>query len=196
VGDDADRHVDVRVITATNKNLETEVKAGFFREDLFYRINVFTLHLPSLRERRSDIPILAQHFLLGFRERVGKRIDGFSVDAMAALIKYDFPGNVRELENKVHQAMIMARGAIIELADLQGITPRLAVDAELDLSRPFRALKRDVIDSFERVYLRRLLIEARGNVAAAARVAGMDRKNLWGLLKKHGVDASDYRVDK
>ena len=174
-------------MTATNKDLANEVAAGRFREDLFYRVNVFTLHLPALRDRLGDIPLLAHHFLLSYRDRVGKNIVGFSSEAMAALVRYDFPGNVRELENKVHQAMILANGSTIELADLQGLVPRLRVESEIDLARPFRDLKREVVASFEKRYLTRLMEEEGGNVAAAARVAGMDRKNLWSLLKKHGI---------
>jgi DNA-binding NtrC family response regulator len=186
IGDDRDRRVDVRLLTATNRPLEDAVRLGTFREDLYYRINVFPLRLPPLRERPEDIPLLAHHFLVKHRARLGKRIERFSGAALAQLAARDLPGNVRELENRVHHALVVAEGAVIEVGDLEGGGgPRRRAAVELD--RPFRELKREVVDRFERDYLVALLERCAGNVAAAARQAGMDRKNLWGLMKKHGL---------
>src|SRR5262245_33240201 len=169
IGDDRDTRVDVRVITATNRDLDKAVAAGTFRQDLFYRINVFPLHLPPLRERREDIPLLAHHFLLKHRVKVGKRIEGFLPTAIAKLVAYDFPGNVRELENKVHHALVMAQGAYIAPEDIAISAPPPAPSTRIDLGRPFRDLKQDVIETFEREYVRELLRVHRGNLAAAAR---------------------------
>ena len=110
IGDDQDRRVDVRIITATNRDLDQLVARGSFRQDLYYRINVFPMHLPPLRERPEDIALLVHHFINKYRGRLGKPIEGISPGALARFASYDFPGNVRELENKVHQAMVVAAG--------------------------------------------------------------------------------------
>ena len=196
IGDDQDSKVDVRVITATNKDLEQAVAAGVFRQDLYYRINVFPMTLPPLRDRREDIPLLAHHFLLKHRTKVGKRIEGFTPTALAKLTAYDFPGNVRELENKVHHALVLAQGDSIEPQDIQ-ISGALSLPAThgFDLSRPFRDLKREVVESFEAEYVRALLAAHHGNLAAASRQAGMDRKNLWAFARKYRINLKLLRDD-
>ena len=168
-----DRRVDVRIITATNRDLDQLVARGSFRQDLYYRINVFPMHLPPLRERPDDIALLVHHFVQKYRARLGKPIDGVTPAALARLAAYDFPGNVRELENKIHQAMVVAAGA----ADRRGrhrAAARGDVDrrARVDVARPFRELKQETIDAFERAYLTELLRAHRGNLAQAARAAG------------------------
>jgi DNA-binding NtrC family response regulator len=194
IGDDRDTQVDVRVITATNRDLEQAVASGVFRQDLFYRINVFPLVLPPLRKRPEDIPLLAHHFLLKHRTRVGKSVEGFTPQAISKLRLYDFPGNVRELENKVHQALVMAQGDHILPGDLQlGDVDAASHDGDIDLSRPFRDLKKEVVEAFERRYTLELLRAHGGNVAAASRQAGMDRKNLWTLAKKYDIDLESIR---
>jgi two-component system response regulator GlrR len=109
------------------------------------------------------------------------------------MVAYDFPGNVRELENKVHHALVMAQGGTIAADDIGVATPSAPTSTRIDLGRPFRDLKQDVIEGFEREYVRELLRAHRGNLAAAARQAGMDRKNLWALAKKYGIDLDGYR---
>jgi transcriptional regulator with GAF, ATPase, and Fis domain len=196
IGDDRDSKVDVRVITATNKDLEQAVAAGVFRQDLYYRINVFPMTLPPLRDRREDIALLAHHFLLKHRTKVGKRIEGFTPTALAKLTAYDFPGNVRELENKVHHALVLAQGESIEPQDIQ-ISGALSLPAThgFDLTRPFRDLKREVVETFESEYVRALLAAHRGNLAAASRQAGMDRKNLWAFARKYRINLKLLRDD-
>lgn len=194
IGDDRDTQVDVRLITATNRDLEKAVQASLFRKDLYYRINVFSLVLPPLRERPDDIPLLAHHFLLKNREKVGKRIEGFTPQAMAKLHAYDFPGNVRELENKVHHALVMAQGPYIQPSDiLIGATSPSSLP-HIDINRRFRDLKREVIEAFERQYVEQILRAHGGNLAAAARKAGMDRKNLWSLARKYHFDIGSFRT--
>jgi DNA-binding NtrC family response regulator len=193
IGDDRDSRVDVRLITATNRDLDEAVASGDFRQDLFYRINVFAMTIPPLRDRREDIPLLAHHFLLQHRGKVGKQVEGFSREAMDKLCAYDFPGNVRELENKVHYALVMVRGAYIQPADIPLGPSAAPPAAQIDLARPFRDLKRDVVEGFERAYVHELLRANHGNLAAAARQAGMDRKNLWSLAKKYDVDIQALR---
>ena len=185
LGDDRDRQVDIRIIAATHRDLGAMVAAGRFREDLMYRINVFPLELPPLRDRAGDIPLLAQHFVLLHRGRVDKRVDGITAGALARLCAEPWPGNVRQLENKIQEAMVVADGPLITEADLD--LGRGGAAATVDLTRPFQAQKREVIDRFERQYLRALVEAHQGNLAAAARQAGMDRKNLWLLLRKHGL---------
>ncbi|MFN0248996.1 MAG: sigma-54 interaction domain-containing protein [Kofleriaceae bacterium] len=192
IGDDQDRRVDVRIITATNRDLDQLVASGNFRQDLYYRINVFPMHLPPLRERPEDIAILVHHFLLKYRARLGKPIDTIAPDALAKFSAYDYPGNVRELENKVHQAMVVASGPAVEASDV-AIRMTRAATGRIDIDRPFRELKQEVIDSFERSYLTELLRVHQGNLAAAARAAGMDRKNLWALVERHGLDRDQFK---
>jgi transcriptional regulator with GAF, ATPase, and Fis domain len=192
IGDDQDRRVDVRIITATNRDLDQLVARGNFRQDLYYRINVFPMHLPPLRERPEDIAILVHHFVIKYRGRLGKPIDTISPEALAKFSSYDFPGNVRELENKVHQAMVVAAGPMIDAADVAIRTTR-ASTARIDVDRPFRELKQELIDGFEKTYLTELLRAHQGNLAAAARAAGMDRKNLWALVERHGLDREQFK---
>jgi two-component system, NtrC family, response regulator AtoC len=196
IGDDRDTMVDVRLITATNRDLEQAVMAGVFRQDLFYRINVFPMTLPPLRERRDDIALLAHHFLLKHRAKVGKRIEGFTPAALAKLSAYDFPGNVRELENKVHHALVLAQGESIEPSDIHLSGGLQAPSLGFDLSRPFRELKREVVEAFESEYVRALLRAHRGNLAAASRQAGMDRKNLWAFARKYRINLKTLREEK
>jgi len=192
IGDDQDRRVDVRILTATNRDLDQLVARGSFRQDLYYRINVFPMRLPPLRERPDDIALLVHHFIAKYRGRLGKPIDGISHEALRRFASYDFPGNVRELENKVHQAMVVAAGPTITEADV-ALPAGRAATAGPDISRPFRELKREAIDGFERAYLTELLRAHHGNLAKAARAASMDRKNLWALVVRHGLDREQFK---
>jgi DNA-binding NtrC family response regulator len=152
--------------------------------------------LPPLRDRREDIPLLAHHFLLKHRTKVGKRIEGFTPSALSKLSAYDFPGNVRELENKVHHALVLAQGEYIEPQDIQ-LSGGLSVPSHgIDISRPFRDLKREMVESFESEYVRAVLKAHRGNLAAAARQAGMDRKNLWAFARKYRINLKTLRDDE
>jgi len=192
IGDDQDRRVDVRIVTATNRDLDQLVARGSFRQDLYYRINVFPMHLPALRERPEDIALLVHHFIAKYRARLGKPIDGIAPGALRRFSAYDFPGNVRELENKVHQAMVVAEGPVIGEADI-ALPATRAAGARPDIARPFRELKQEAIVAFEKAYLTELLREHRGNLARAARAAGMDRKNLWALAVRHGLDRAQFK---
>jgi two-component system, NtrC family, response regulator HydG len=192
LGDDSDRKVDIRVVAATHRDLPALVAAGRFREDLMYRINVFPLELPPLRERGGDIPVLAQHFVQLHRSRIGKRIDGLTAGAVVRLCAERWPGNVRQLENKIQEAMVVATGLVLTEDDLAW-SRAVAASPAIDLSQSFADLKRVVVDRFERGYLVALLDANAGNLTAAARQAGMDRKNLWLLLRKHRIDAGRSR---
>lgn len=195
VGDDKDTLVDFRLVTATNRNLRDLVAQGRFREDLYYRIHVFPMHMLPLRERIEDVPLLAQHFLQKHRKAFGKTIEGFSKAALEKLMAYDYPGNIRELENRIHHALVLANGEVLEAEDLD-ISPRTATPAfdDIDLEVRFKELKRRVVEGFERSYTEKLLEHHQGNLAAAARHAGIDRKNLWALAKKYEVSVDAIRA--
>ena len=150
------------------------------------------MHLPPLRDRPDDITLLVDHFIGKYRGRLGRPIDGITAGALRRFSSYDFPGNVRELENKVHQAMVVAAGPMIQDADVALPAGRMA-SARLDLARPFRELKQEAIDGFEKAYLTELLRAHHGNLAQAARAAGMDRKNLWALVVRHGLDREQFK---
>jgi DNA-binding NtrC family response regulator len=151
------------------------------------------MHLPPLRERPDDVALLVHHFVSKYRARLGKVIDAVSPAALARLTAYEFPGNVRELENKIHQAMVVAAGPVIDETDLALPPPSGAATGRFDVTRAFRDLKQEVIDAFERGYLTELLRVHRGNLAQAARAAGMDRKNLWSLVERHGLDRARFK---
>ena len=177
IGEQAVRQIDVRVIAATNRDLADEVARGRFREDLYYRLAVFRIQMPSLRERTEDIPVLVQHFL---RDRPGIRI---SEETLRKLQNASWPGNVRELYNAVERALILSFEELETAPSAASIPGSVPIDA----SKPFKEVKGQLVDSFERQYLEQLMVLAEGNVSRAARQAGIDRKHLERLLKKHGL---------
>ncbi|MCC6751402.1 MAG: sigma-54-dependent Fis family transcriptional regulator [Deltaproteobacteria bacterium] len=183
--------VNVRIIAATNVDLEKKVKEGAFRQDLFYRLNVVRIDMPPLRERGEDIPLLAHHFLHKHQATMNKQFEGIDPAAMACLTSHDWPGNVRELENTIERAVVLGRGKTITLADLPAkiVGERAQPEADLTLL-PFPAAKDEAVARFERVYLAQQLARHQ-TVAAAARAAGMDRSNFKRLLKRHGLQASE-----
>ena len=189
VGGEVPLPVDVRVICATNKNLEDLLRKGEFREDLYYRLNVVGLTLPQLRNRRDDIPLLAQHFLEMFAAKNSKAIEGFTPQALDAVLKHDWPGNVRELMNAVERGVVLARGHLLDAADLrlsseQPLPPPAGHAAEEKIPASLEAV--------ERVTILQTLEMAGGNKSEAARRLGITRKTLHKKLKKYGdADAID-----
>ena len=183
VGGSAPIRVDVRVLAATNRDLLKAVREKTFREDLYYRLSVFPLQLPPLRDRRADIPPLALFLVNKFASRIGKRIDGVGKETMDRLLGYAWPGNVRELENRVNRAIIMARDRLIEPVDL---------DLEVAETAPTASL-REARDRVEREALVEMLSRHRGNISKAAHALNVSRPTLHGLLDKHDIDASDFR---
>jgi DNA-binding NtrC family response regulator len=196
VGDNAPVKVDVRVIAATHRDLRAEVQAGRFREDLFYRLNVFPVRLPALRERLEDVPLLAAHFLEKHARAMRRDITGFAPEALRLLTSYGWPGNVRELENAVERAVAIAAGSSIRAGDLPseltGSAPVLPPGSVL-ASMPYRDALENAQDRISRDYLVALLTEFHGNVTRAAARAGVERESLHRLLKKHGLRSEDYR---
>jgi len=190
VGGSRQTRVDVRVVAATNRELETEVARGRFRQDLFYRINVFPIRLPPLRDRREDVPLLAHHFLRGVAsgKDVGRPIEGFTPEALAALAAHDWPGNVRQLENVVRRLVVMTEGPRIGVSECHAVLGEpTATVSPAGTIEPFHQARAEVLARFERAYLGSLLQATGDNVAEAARRAGLDRKNLWLKLKRHGI---------
>jgi two-component system response regulator GlrR len=185
VGSEKPVSVDVRVIVATNKNLAELVKEGLFREDLFYRIHVIPLELPPLRERREDIPLLAEYFLKKFSADMNKKIKGIAPAALQRLMLHEWPGNVRELENTLEYAVAMTGRDVIS-EDL--ILPGKSGEGE----EPLKPLK-EARDAFEKGYLVRLLELTQGNVSSAATMAGRYRADLYALLKKHDLSPGNFK---
>ncbi|MEE9121214.1 MAG: sigma-54 dependent transcriptional regulator [Syntrophobacteria bacterium] len=177
--------VDTRVVTATNKNLEEEIQEGRFREDLYYRLNVVTLEVPPLRERREDISLLTDFFLKQYAEKNRRLIKGFTPRAMDLLMRHGWPGNVRELENVVERAVIMARGDVISQTELPDTLRELEAETEkatVDLT-PGRSLK-----EMEREMILRTLEETGGNRTRSAKILGISRRTLQLKLKDYGIN--------
>jgi PAS domain S-box-containing protein len=183
VGGTKDIKVDIRLIAATNKNLLEEVKKGRFRSDLYYRLNVITLNVPPLRERREDIPPLVEHFIEKFNNQMGKGIRGISRDALQCLMDYSWPGNVRELENAIEHAFVHSKGVTILLKDLP-----YHVKGEIpDTSEIERYPRHMAMDAFERQLIIKNLEEAKWKKSLAAKKLGMSPVTLWRKMKKYGM---------
>ncbi|NTW64977.1 MAG: sigma-54-dependent Fis family transcriptional regulator [Nitrospirae bacterium] len=184
VGDTRVIAVDVRIIAATNADLMQRVKDGRFREDLFYRLNVIEIRIPSLRERKDDIPLLIKHYLQVFNDEAGKKIKDIDYEAMKAMLAYDWPGNIRELRNTLERAVVLAEGDIVTLHDLPDKF------RSLDLEGIATSSLRQALDDYEREYIRRSLAENKGNKEATATRLGIDLATLYRKLKKLRIDAA------
>ena len=171
--------VDIRILAATNKELSKEVQRGRFRKDLFYRLNVFALHLPPLVDRKDDIPLLAHHFLKRYTEAQDKAIDGFSDEAMDILLNYQYPGNIRELENMVERAVALCNDTVI-------YPKHLPQELEHYSFKVYRhpGQKLPSLEENEREYILWVLKHVNGNKTRAAEVLDIDRVSLWRKLKR------------
>jgi len=181
VGGNARIPVDFRVIAATNRDLEAAVAEKSFREDLYYRLNVFTIRIPPLRERREDIPPLAGHFLHGFARSMSRAIDGFSPEAMEALVHREWPGNVRELKNAIERAAVVRVQGWIQPEDFPFTTSMGAGGAEETANGPSLA-------DLEKVHIARILKETGWNISQAARLLEIDRVTLYNKMRKYGIE--------
>jgi DNA-binding NtrC family response regulator len=181
------------VLAATNIDLPVAIAAGRFREDLYYRINVFPIHVLPLRDRRSDVPLLAELFLQ--RHRKDGQPDGFTPDALALLMDYEWPGNVRELENLVQRALAVSDGPKLGAAAFEQLRP--LSDQSLTDLRPETLTYRDMLEAAReratRDYLVAVMKDVGGNVTQAAERAGIERESMHRLLKKHGVRSDDFK---
>jgi two-component system, NtrC family, response regulator AtoC len=198
VGGNEPIDVDVRVVAATNRDLARAVREGHFREELYYRLNVIPITLPPLRERKEDIPLLVQHFLVRLTAELGRRVEGVSPEAMAALVAHVWPGNVRELRNVLERGAVVAKGPFIQVEDLglapppappvaapAATAPAPAGDARAPRAEPC------ALEDVERRHVAEVLAWAGGNVTHAARVLGIDRMTLYNKMKRYGLKRPD-----
>ena len=185
VGGTAQVRVDTRVLAATNKDLPVEIRAGRFREDLYFRLNVIPIFVPPLRDRHEDIALLADHFMRLFAREYGRRMKTLDGAASAALARYVWPGNVRELRNVIERLIIMVPGDVIADTDLAflGGAASFAVPAEPDAIQPLHEAR----DGFERDYIRRVLAAQQGNISRTAEVLGVERSNLYRKMRALGI---------
>jgi DNA-binding NtrC family response regulator len=201
VGSDRTVSVDVRLIAATNRELPELVQAGTFREDLFYRLSVFTITLPPLRERREEIPFLAHHFIHRIATELGKEIDGITPQAMAILEAHDWPGNVRELENVIERAVLLADSRTIgpDTLPLAGDNAAATWSDVPDDANTLVAYKKELrlaaVERLERLFVLKALRAADWNVSAAARAVGMQRPNFHALMRKYEITTRDAATD-
>jgi DNA-binding NtrC family response regulator len=178
VGSSKARHVDVRILSATNADLHTEVASGRFREDLLFRLNTIEIHLPPLRERREDIPALAQHFLKRHAGRYRKGVHGFDAGGMQSLLEHSWPGNIRELDHAIERAVLMSQGELVRAGDLglrsslPGTAPRIE-----DLT----------LEEVEKLVIQKALTRFDGNVSQAAKALGLSRSALYRRLETHEI---------
>ncbi len=200
VGDTQVQTVNIRLITATNKDLESMVADGNFRDDLYYRVNIFPIEIPPLRERRDDIPPLAFHFLKRFRSEAEHEVREFSAGAMNLLMNLDWPGNVRELENVVHRGVILASGDVIRQGDLVNIVdmlPRVALDVPRtseDLKRIKKIARQKSVENVEKLFVLGALKRNGWNVTRSAEKTGMQRSNFQALMKKYDIRVRDAEL--
>ncbi len=180
------RHADVRVLAATNAPLEEALHNGRIRQDLYYRLNVFSIALPPLRDRRSDIPTLVQHFITKYSTE--DRTTRISTTALQKLIFYDWPGNVRELEHTIERAVMFCETGTLEEPDIV-----LPVQRRWSQTESFQKAKAQVIEQFEKEYIQNLLLSHGGNISKAAQAANKNRRAFWELIRKHHVDVQTFK---
>jgi len=175
--------VDVRFIAATNRDIQDAIKEGIFRQDLYFRLNVVSIHIPPLSDRRDDIPLLSYYFLKKYSTLMNKNVTDISEDVMVLLMNYDFPGNIRELENIIERGVALSNGDTIEVVHLPEDLRRLSI-------RTFRKKEGRIptLEEQEQAYIQWVLKEVGGNKTVAAQMLGIDRVSLWRKLKRYGVE--------
>jgi DNA-binding NtrC family response regulator len=197
VGAPRSRRVDTRIVCATNRNLEDLVASGKFREDLYYRLNVVVIRIPALRERREDLPILIRNFLVRFASQQKRNLTGFDRPALALLLHYAYPGNVRKLENVTRHAVLMSGGPVIATRDLpEYLRPRNPAESLLDVPRTaaeLRQMKRRVREEVEKSFVIEALKRSGGSITRAAAQTGVHRTRLAQLISRHRIDPNSYK---
>lgn len=194
VGGTKSKKVDIRLIAATNKDLEKMIKEGTFREDLYYRINIVPIHLPPLKEREEDIPLLAMHFLRKYSEQMGKKIKGFSAEAMEKLMRYSWPGNVRELENVIERTVVMIEEDMVKPEHIilpdkhrqNGFHIRIPMTSE-ELKEIKKQLREKAVEEIEKAFIINALERNQWNVTKASEEVGMLRPNFQALMRKYNI---------
>jgi transcriptional regulator with GAF, ATPase, and Fis domain len=198
VGDVKTRRVDVRIIAATNKDLAAEVTANNFREDLYYRLNVVNIRLPALRERKEDIPILAEYFLENICKKMKSERKKITSRAVDYLVNFRWPGNVRQLENVIERMIIFSKGVLIDAADLpqeiHAILDSIPTDTKTQMTIPKTNVELKTAKAqLDRLFLAGLMEKAEGNVMLAAKLSGMDRTQIHHMLNKLKLDSANFR---
>jgi transcriptional regulator with PAS, ATPase and Fis domain len=199
VGGEKSIPVDVRIMAATNRDLEDDARIKQFRKDLYYRLNVMSLTIPPLRERKEDIPELVESYIDYLGSRIGCPVAGIAKEALESLCKYSWPGNVRELINIIERAMLLCENDIITNEDL----PKSIIEQEVlyetvswpdeMMSQPLKKARKNIIENFERDYFTNLLCSTYGRVGEAAKKAGIDTRSLYEKMKKYGLNKKDFR---
>ena len=188
-------HVEGRFITATNRDIEYDVKQGKFRKDLFYRFNVVTIPLPPLRERKGDVPLLANYFLSRYNIQLKKNVKGFSNESMSLLVSYPYPGNVRELENLIERAVMLTKGDLIlpeVFKDVLDTASRKGASLPITGST-FSRSRAHILAMFEKQYVLEQLNKHHGNVTASAKASGMTRQNFQRIMTRNKISAGKFR---
>jgi len=183
VGGIQEKEVDVRIVAATNRNLQSETKQGRFREDLYYRLNVMPLSLPPLRDRRADILPLVDHFIAHYNHRLNRRVKGVTPKAEALLLGYSWPGNIREVRNVIERAMILCAADRIHASDLPLGDPKSFTPATPENGEQFLSL-----EDLERLHIERIYAATEGNLSRAAEALGVTRTTLYSKLRKYNLD--------
>jgi len=197
LGSEAARKAEVRVLAATNRDLRRRIAEGYFREDLFYRLNVIEIKVPPLRGRGEDVLLMAEYFLARFARQSSRPVKSFSEEARAMLLQYNFPGNVRELENLVQRAVVLTEGDLIQPEDLPLTLAEAPAIADTNASETnFNLAKQRLLSNFEKEFLSNLLTATHGNVSEAARRAGMYKANLIQKMQQHGLKREDFVARK
>jgi len=190
IGSNQTRTADVRVIAATNRNLDDAIEDGLFRSDLFYRLAVFPIHLPPLRERREDVPSLADHFLATASERLGREFSGIDPDSMARLIEYSWPGNIRELQNVIEHSAILSNGGLLQV-------PPVLLSSRVIAGPTSASRLNDAVDAGERRLIEQALEQSNGRVfgpMGAATRLGVPPSTLESKIKRHRINKHQYRT--
>ncbi len=188
IGSDKPKSINIRIIAATEKDLKESIEKEHFRKDLYYRLNVISIEIPSLQERKEDIPVLANYFLAKYSQKYNKRIAGFSDNTISYLIKHQWDGNVRELENVIERAVIMTHEEIIDISSLPSniIKPEDNTDTTI---HPYKKAK----EIFDREYLTQVLEYTKGNIKKASEIAQKHRTDLYDMIRKYNIEANSFR---
>lgn len=184
LGDTEPRHVDVRVLAATNRDVPELIGRGEFREDLYYRLRVIEIHIPALRDRRDDVPLLAHYFIDKYARRFDKPMDGMTTRVLGALMRHDWPGNVRELENVIQRAIILSQGKVI---DVDVLTPEIAQGESIS-GRAIDHMQPQTLEEVEVYFIRKALRETGGDRALSAEILGIDKSTLWRKIKRYDLE--------
>lgn len=206
LGAESYKRANVRIIAASNKSTHYLLSGEHFREDLFYRLDILSVNIPPLRQRADDIPQLCQHFLARFSQEYGRPVKVLSRETLAWMSVYDWPGNIRELENYLHKLFVLTESSIIDVVDVKGLPQSGAVEKSCPENSvfsgdnktldSFQREKARVIEEFEKNYIRSLLQRCAGNISKAARLAGKERRSFTRLIEKYGVDKNQFQSDR